>query len=67
MVVGAGGTVCFSVDSGTMEELMQSKGLFTSNPLFNNFVIVLSLCHKQGKIIHLYFHKVTKVMTFSCF
>lgn len=43
--------LCFSVDSGTMEKVkvMQSQGLVTSNPPLNNFVTILSLCHKQGK------------------
>lgn len=58
--------LCFSVDSGTMEKVMQSQGLVTSNPLLNNFVMIFSLCHKQGKKNHSYFHKVTKVVTRSC-
>lgn len=57
--------LCFSVDFGTMEKVMQSQGLVTSKLPLNNFVTILSLCHKKGKKNHSYFHKVTKVVTLS--
>lgn len=41
--------LCFSVESGTMEKVMQSQGLVTRNPLFNNVVTILSLFSQAGK------------------
>lgn len=41
--------LCFSVDSGTMEKVMQSQGLVTRNPLFNNVVTILSLFSQAGE------------------
>lgn len=35
--------LCFSVDFGTMEKVMQSQGLVTSKLPLNNFVTILSL------------------------